>query len=235
MKQPQAGEDTETDEPEITEKNKSKAKGKEKSKSKRKGVILHPIGTSKTAKWEHKNNARYEAGNLEDEATSMARFKNSLLVYDEFMEVVDSMNVRHSACGKGPTRTGKVAGACGHPTLAGMFNKLAKEDSVASQTSKPAPSTNRQLAIASSSKSRPMHGLSSAEEPLIAQYLSRPGADGGGGRSVTKEMFPKAISYQKLSGNRKELVDSQQTHEWQWIVHKGSGSLTNSLSGKRMR
>ncbi|KAK6975014.1 hypothetical protein R3P38DRAFT_3205526 [Favolaschia claudopus] len=124
MKQPQAGEDTETDEPEITVrppkiarieacteqppkskakakgKNKSKAKGKEKSKSKRKGVILHPIGTSKTAKWEHKNNARYEAGNLEDEATSMARFKNSLLVYDEFMEVVDSMNVRHSACGK---------------------------------------------------------------------------------------------------------------------------------------
>ncbi|KAK7040053.1 hypothetical protein R3P38DRAFT_3181887 [Favolaschia claudopus] len=170
------------------DKSKAKAKGKEKSKSKPKGVILHPVGTSKTAKWEHKNNARYEAGNLEDEATSMARFKNSLLVYDEFMEVVDSMNVRHSACGKvlimktgyntgnfkthvqqrckGPTRTGKVAGAGGHPTLAGMFKKLAKEDSVASQTSKPAPSTNRQLAIASSSKSRPCMGLSSAEEPL---------------------------------------------------------------------
>ncbi|KAK7016536.1 hypothetical protein R3P38DRAFT_2772286 [Favolaschia claudopus] len=102
---------------------------------------------------------------------------------------------------KGPTRTGKVAGAGGHPTLAGMFKKLAKEDSVASQTSKPAPSTNRQLAIASSSKSRPCMGLSSAEEPLIAQYLSRAGADGGGGRSVTKitegYLVPEIVRQQK--------------------------------------
>ncbi|KAK7035013.1 hypothetical protein R3P38DRAFT_3493633 [Favolaschia claudopus] len=131
----------------IEERPAKASKGKAKTApAKSKAVILHPVGTSKTAKWEHKNNARYNEA-TEDDAGRLATFKTSIRAYDEFAEVLDSMNVRHSRCGKpyimktayntgnfkthtkrcrGTLKYGKHAGAGGHPTVDTILKNLAE-------------------------------------------------------------------------------------------------------------
>ncbi|KAK7034850.1 hypothetical protein R3P38DRAFT_3493096 [Favolaschia claudopus] len=243
----------------IEERPAKASKGKAKTApAKSKAVILHPVGTSKTAKWEHKNNARYNEA-TEDDAGRLATFKTSIRAYDEFAEVLDSMNVRHSRCGKpyimktayntgnfkthtkrcrGTLKYGKHAGAGGHPTVDTILKNLAENPlraNAPNEQSKSLPCTERQLAIASNSKALPCMGLSSKEEPLIAQYLARPGADGGGGRSVTKitqELYPRAGAYKSLSTARKERVDAQQAHEWLWLNDRSRLKVFSSACKK---
>ncbi|KAK6984152.1 hypothetical protein R3P38DRAFT_3179526 [Favolaschia claudopus] len=62
--------------------------------------MLHPVGTSKNAKWEHQNNAKFNDGTAENDPTELARVKKSVRELDEFAEVIGRMHVRHSRCGK---------------------------------------------------------------------------------------------------------------------------------------
>ncbi|KAJ7915715.1 hypothetical protein B0H13DRAFT_2324107 [Mycena leptocephala] len=61
----------------------------ETADSKSKAVILHPIGTSKTAVWEQRANVEFEKGTLPNVDSRMATFKITIEKLDKFADVID--------------------------------------------------------------------------------------------------------------------------------------------------
>jgi len=64
----------------------------------------------------------------------------------------------------------------------------------------------------------PCPGLTVVEDPRIAKYLKRTGAQGGGGRSlsnIAKQMFKRLFSSLSNKKHRQTVIDKQM-HEWKW-------------------
>ncbi|KAM5537457.1 hypothetical protein V8D89_008873 [Ganoderma adspersum] len=119
----------------------------------------------------------------------------------------------------------KARGA-GMPTLSGLLSSGNSARPLAANPSSSTKPLHRLLGSSPLPVSRPCPGLDIENFPEITSYLSRPGALGGGARSISvisRERFKKPFS--KLSLRSKREVRTVQRHEWVWRNEHDTGKV----------
>jgi hypothetical protein len=198
---------------------------------------------SRVCIWEQVQKQKYKHGQNSGSASSNARFRTQIFELDPQAVIKDSMTVRHFKCGKflvmryplnatnfkthhlkctGPSKTGKLS-AGGTKTIDTFFSK-ANSGSAAMATA---------TAMVPAKVNMPCPGLDAKIDSLVADYLARSGAQGGGASSVTKlSLSMYAKKYSLLSSPRKIQVKTAQSHEWKWRNYHEMGKVYSTSCTK---
>ncbi|KAK1223303.1 hypothetical protein PQX77_013841 [Marasmius sp. AFHP31] len=201
---------------------------------------LRVFGSSKSATWSRAQRKLYKANpkqfsETKANAKRFEAFKTRIDAFKASAEVIDAMHVRHIACGetftmKEPYNTGNFKrhlGTCtkrkksaGMRRLNNFFTQSRNPSASSATTSSSTPTKSVQV---------PCPGLPASKNPLIAMYIDRTGAQGGGGRTVnniSREVYGK--KYKFLSPSRKHSIKRLQQLSHRWKIDRHIQSVFSS-------
>ncbi|KAK1226504.1 Methionine--tRNA ligase, mitochondrial [Marasmius sp. AFHP31] len=201
---------------------------------------LRVFGSSKSATWSRAQRTLYKANPEQFSKTNadskrFEAFKTRIHALGAAAEVIDAMNVRHVDCGetylmKEPFNTGnfkKHLGTCKKRKKSAGTRRL---DNFFGPSKKSAFPTTPSASLSTPQPAQvACPGLPASKNPLIAMYIDRTGAQGGGGRtvnSISREVYGK--KYKFLSPSRKHSVKRLQRLSHRWRIDRDVQAVFSS-------